>query len=96
MLDYDYTDKEAEQLPTESGNCKFELINGVWHVKGPCKDLQGKGPWQFWTKNGPVTFEKSQLRHVKRYQAKHYKHPRQSRHYICKYDLYEIIREEEK
>lgn len=95
MLDYDYSEEEAEQLPTEYGDCKFELIDGKWHVKGPCKDLQGKGPWTFHTKKGPVTIPKEKLRHIKRYQAKHPKGSRQNgRYYICKYDLYEVLRDE--
>lgn len=90
----DYTVQELNQMPTESGHSKFVLIDGKWHVKGRSQDLQGKGPFNFYKRDyQKVTFDKSQLKFVKRYLAKHPKTSRQASHYVCKYDLYEIVRE---
>lgn len=89
----DLTDKEIEQLPTEAGYPKFVLIDGKWHVKGKSQDLQGKGPLHFYKMNQEkVIFERDQLKFVKRYLAKHNKRSNQLSYYICKYDLYEVIK----
>ena len=89
----DLTDKEIKQLPTEAGYSKFVLLDGKWHVKGRSQDLMGKGPFHFSKMNREkVTFDKSQLKFVKRYLAKHNKSGRQLNYYICKYDLYEVIK----
>jgi hypothetical protein len=89
----DLTDEEIEKLPTEAGYSKFVLLDGKWHVKGRSQDLEGKGPFCFHKRDyEKVYFEKEQLKFVKRYLAKHNKRSNQLSYYICKYDLYEVVK----